>query len=128
MTTDKIPVKDIDEYIANFSVEIQIMLNTIRETIRNNAPEAIETISYSMPAFKFHGMLVYFAAYNHHIGFYPGVLAIESFKNELKGLKTAKGTIRFPLDKPLPIDLISKIVQFRVTENTKKAAAKKKKR
>ena len=111
-----------------FSVEIQTILNTIRETIRNNAPEAIETISYSMPAFKFHGMLVYFAAYNRHIGFYPGVLAIESFKNELKGLKTAKGTIRFPLDKPLPIDLISKIVQFRVTENNEKAVAKKKKR
>ena len=128
MITDKIPAKDIDEYIANFSVEIQIMLNTIKETIRNNAPEAIETISYSMPAFKFHGMLVYFAAYNRHIGFYPGVLAIESFKNELKGLKTAKGTIRFPLDKPLPIDLISKIVQFRVTENNEKAVAKKKKR
>jgi len=128
MIKDKIPAKDIDEYIANFSVEIQIMLNTIRETIRNNALEAIETISHSMPAFKFHGMLVYFAAYNHHIGFYPGVSAIESFKNELKGLKNAKGTIQFPLDKPLPIDLISKIVQFRVTENTKKAAAKKKKR
>ena len=128
METDKIQAKNIDEYIANFPTDIQKMLNLIRQTIRNNAPEASEIISYSMPAFKFHGMLVYFAAYKHHIGFYPGASGIEAFKEEIKGFKNAKGTVQFPIDKPLPLDLISKIVQFRVTENTEKAVAKKNKR
>jgi uncharacterized protein YdhG (YjbR/CyaY superfamily) len=128
VATDKIQAKNIDEYIANFPSDIRKMLNLIRQTIRNNAPEASEIISYSMPAFKFHGMLVYFAAYKNHIGFYPGASAIEAFKEDIRGFKNAKGTVQFPIDKPLPLDLISKIVQFRVTENNEKAVAKKNKR
>ncbi|ADQ78901.1 Domain of unknown function DUF1801 [Paludibacter propionicigenes WB4] len=128
METDKIQAKNIDEYIANFPTDIQKMLDLIRQTIINNAPEASEIISYGMPAFKFHGMLVYFAAYKNHIGFYPGASGIEAFKEDIKAFKNAKGTVQFPIDKPLPLDLISKIVQFRVTENTEKAVAKKNKR
>ena len=106
----------IDEYISRFDRDRRIILEKVRETVRNAAPEATETISYGMPAFKLKKILVYFAAYRNHIGFYPTATGIEAFKRELSGYKHSKGAIRFPLDKPLPYDLIEKIVKYRVKE------------
>jgi uncharacterized protein YdhG (YjbR/CyaY superfamily) len=107
----------IDEYIATFPEDVQIKLNELRAVIKAAAPGAIEKISYQMPAFSLNGNLVYFAAYKNHIGFYPAPRGIEKFKNELSSYKGSKGTVQFPLDKPLPFDLIKRIVEFRVTEN-----------
>ena len=118
---------DIDEYISNFPENVQTILKLLRITIRNVAPTATETISYQMPTFTLHGNLVHFAAYKNHIGFYPSSSGIEAFKNELTAFKCSKGTIQFPIEKPLPFDIISKIVAFRVEENIKKAAKKIKK-
>jgi uncharacterized protein YdhG (YjbR/CyaY superfamily) len=123
MRTGKIA--GIREYIANSPVEVQDKLEEIRATIRKAAPEAEEKISYSMPAFAQNGILVYFAAHKNHIGFYPTSLPIKVFKEELHDYKWSKGAIRFPLDKPLPLGLISRIVTFRVKENLEKAEAKK---
>jgi uncharacterized protein YdhG (YjbR/CyaY superfamily) len=110
--------KDIDEYIAMFSKETQVLLERIRTTIRKAAPEAEETISYQMPTFKLNGKnLVHFAAYKNHIGLYPTPSGIEAFKKELSGYVGAKGSVQFPIDQPTPLDLISKIVKFRVKEN-----------
>jgi len=122
----KTTAKDIDEYIATFPTEIQNLLEIMRATIKKAAPEAFETISYQMPTFKLKTNLVHFAAYKHHIGFYPGASAIETFKNDLMGYKTSKGTVQFPIDKPLPIEIISKIVLFKLIENSEKAKRKKK--
>lgn len=116
----------IDEYIAGFPKDIQIILEQLRTTIRKAAPEAEEVISYQMPAFKLSGMLVYFAGYKNHIGFYPTPSAIEAFKKELSEYKGAKGSVQFPLEKPLPLKLITKIVKFRVIENLEKASISKK--
>jgi uncharacterized protein YdhG (YjbR/CyaY superfamily) len=113
--------KDIDEYISSYSGETKKRLEQIRATIRKAAPGAEETISYGMPAFKFNGMLVWFAAHAKHIGFYPRVSAIVRFKKELSAYKWAKGSIQFPLDKRLPLGLISKIVKFRMQENLARA-------
>lgn len=113
--------KTIDEYIEEFPESIRTILEKIRQTIREAAPEATEAISYQMPAFKLHGNLVYFAAFKNHIGFYPTPSGIETFKEELSPYKTSKGAIQFPLDKPIPYDLIEKIVRFRVNENIAKA-------
>ena len=121
----KLP-KDFNEYIASFPEEVQEILERFRETIRNAAPEADEVISYGMPAFKLNGMLLWFAAHSKHIGFYPKASGIETFKKELSIYKSAKGSVRFPFDKPLPLRLITKIVKFRVTENLQKVKAKKK--
>jgi len=118
--------KYIDDYIASFPKGIQIILEQVRTTIRKAAPEAEEVINYGMPAFKLNGMLVWFAAHSNHIGFYPRVSGIETFKKELSIYKGAKGSVQFPLDKPLPLGLITKIVKFRVTENLQKAKTKKK--
>ena len=118
---------NIDEYIANFSEDVQEILQELRATIRAAAPEAEEAISYQMPTFKLKGNLVHFAAYKNHIGFYPAPRGIEVFKEELSAYKGAKGSVQFPIDQPLPLDLISRIVRFRVTENLEKAAAKSKK-
>lgn len=118
--------KDIDEYIASYPKETQKLLKQIRATIQKTAPKAEEIISYSMPAFKLNGMLVWFAAYAKHIGFYPGASGIAAFKKELSIYKGAKGSVQFPLDKPLPIGIISKIVKFKIFENLQKAKAKKK--
>ena len=123
MSTPK--AKDIDEYIAGFPPEVQLMLEELRATIKKAASEAQETISYQMPAFAFHGILVYFAAYKNHIGFYPTGSGIEHFKNEVSAYETSKGTVRFPLDQPIPLDLISKIVKFGVKENLEKVEFKK---
>jgi uncharacterized protein YdhG (YjbR/CyaY superfamily) len=107
----------IDEYIASFPSEIQNILQTIRTVIQEIAPNAIEAITYSMPTFKLNGNLVHFAAMKNHIGFYPAPSGIKAFENELKPYKTSKGAIQFPLDKEIPLNLIAKITEFRVTEN-----------
>jgi uncharacterized protein YdhG (YjbR/CyaY superfamily) len=118
--------KNIDEYIAGYPKEIQKLLEQLRATIKKAAPAAEEIISYGMPAFKLNGMLVWLAAHTKHIGFYPKASGIEAFKKELSIYKGAKGSVQFPLDKPLPLGLITKIVKFRVTENLQKVKAKKK--
>ena len=119
--------KDFDQYISTFPVEIQNKLKVFRAAIRLAAPESEEIISYQMPTFYFHGNLVYFAAFKNHIGFYPTSTGVEVFKNELSYFKHSKGTIQFPLDDPLPLQLISRIVKFRVKENLDRWEAKNKK-
>jgi uncharacterized protein YdhG (YjbR/CyaY superfamily) len=114
----------IDEYIRSFPKEIQKLLNEVRAAIKSAAPEASEKISYQIPTFYLNGNLVHFAAFKNHIGFYPTSSGISAFKDELKEYKSAKGSVQFPLDKPMPIDLIKKIVKFRVLENTQKPAKK----
>ncbi len=116
--------KSVDEYISGFPPDIKEKLETIRKAIKESAPDAEETISYRMPAFKQNGVLVYFAAFKDHIGFFPTASGIEAFKHELSGYKWSKGTIQFPMDKPLPVDLVKRIVKFRVAENAKKAKNK----
>jgi len=116
----------IDEYISGFPDDIQTLLQQIRVTIREAAPEAEEAIKYAMPTFVLNGNLVHFAAFKHHIGFYPVPSGIEEFKKELSVYKGAKGSVQFPLDQPMPLELITKIVKFRVSENMKKAKTKKK--
>lgn len=117
----------IDEYILKFSPEVQEKLRMLRKVIKEAAPEAEEKISYQMPAFALHGNLVYFAVCKNHIGFYPTPSGIETFKNELSEYKSSKGAVQFPIEKPLPYELISKIVKFRVLENKKLAENKLKK-
>ncbi len=116
----------IDEYIAGFPKDVQEKLQQVRRTIREAAPDAQEKISYKMPTFTLKGNLVYFAAFKNHIGFYPIPSGIEEFKEELSAYEQGKGSVQFPLDKPIPFDLISRIVKFRVKENLAKAEAKKK--
>ena len=116
---------DIDTYIAAFPKETQQLLQQIRTAIKKAAPKAEEVISYGMPGFKLNGMLVWFAGYKNHIGFYPKPSGIEAFKKELSVYKYAKGSVQFPLDKPLPMALITKVVKFRVAENLQKAELKK---
>lgn len=127
MRTKQTSPKDIDEYIAGFPNDVQKILEKIRMTIRKAAPRAEETIKYQMPTFTLNGNLVHFAAFKNHIGFYPVPRGIEPFKDELSAYEGEKSTARFPLDKPIPFDLISKIVKFRV-KNLERAAAKGKKR
>jgi uncharacterized protein YdhG (YjbR/CyaY superfamily) len=109
--------KNMDDYIRQFPEKQQAALEQIRKTIKAAAPDAEEVISYQMPAYKQNGMLVYFAGYENHIGFYPTPSGIEAFKKELAVYKGAKGSVQFPIDKLLPLGLIKKIVQFRVKEN-----------
>jgi uncharacterized protein YdhG (YjbR/CyaY superfamily) len=118
----------IDEYIATFPIEIQKILLEVRATIRAAAPEATEKISYQMPTFFLHGNLVHFAAFKQHLGFYPAPTGIDAFAEELSRFKGAKGSVQFPLDQPMPLDLITKIVHYRVAENLKKAATKSSKK
>lgn len=120
--------KDVATYIAGFPPKTRKLLRQLRGLIKKHAPKADEGISYGMPGYKYLGMLVYFAGYEHHIGFYPGPGAIAAFKKEVKGFKTSKGTIQFPLDQPLPVGLIADIVALRVSENEAKALKKKGKR
>jgi uncharacterized protein YdhG (YjbR/CyaY superfamily) len=120
--------RNIDEYIAGFPRDIQEILEKIRSTIKKAAPDAEEKISYRMPTFTLKGNLVHFAAFKKHIGFYPTPTGTEKFQKELSAYKGAKGSVRFPLDKPIPYALISKIVKFRVKENLERAKAKGKKR
>lgn len=114
----------IDDYIATFPEDTQAILQEIRATIRAAAPDAEEAISYQMPTFKLKGNLVHFAAYKNHIGFYPAPSGITAFQQELSAYKSAKGSVQFPLDRPMPLELIGKIVTFRAVENRAKAAAK----
>jgi uncharacterized protein YdhG (YjbR/CyaY superfamily) len=109
--------RTIDEYIRLFPKDTQLILKQIRKVIHESAPEARETINYQIPTFKLNGNLVHFASYKNHIGFYPTSSPIVAFKKELTMYETSKGTIKFPLDKPIPYDLIKKIVLFRVKEN-----------
>ncbi|WP_440960101.1 iron chaperone [Paenibacillus nitricinens] len=122
----KITYESIDDYISKFPPELQEILNTIRKVIKEAAPDAKEKISYQMPTFALHGNLVHFAAFKNHIGFYPTPNGIEAFREELSVYKGAKGSIQFPLNQPMPYELISKIVKFRVAENIKKAEDKRK--
>lgn len=115
----------INEYIAGYPNDVQAVLHQVRATIRKAAPEAQEGIAYGMPAFTLHGPLVYFGAFKSHIGFYATPTGHEAFKEELSPYKQGKGSVQFPLDEPLPLDLISRIVKFRVAENIAKAAKKK---
>ena len=124
MEGNKITSRSIDEYILKFPPEIQVILQKLREVIKESAPDAKEKISYQMPTFVLHGNLVHFAAYKNHIGFYPTPSGINAFKHELSEYKGAKGSVQFPIEKPLPYSLISKIVEFRVAENVKHAEGK----
>jgi uncharacterized protein YdhG (YjbR/CyaY superfamily) len=128
MKTNQSSSPKIDEYIAGFPEEVQEILEKIRTTIRKAAPNAEETINYGIPTFTLKGNLVHFAGFKKHIGFYPTPTGIEQFKKELSVYEGAKGSVQFPLDKPIPYGLISKIVKFRVKENLERAAAKGKKR
>ena len=128
MKTDQTSPRNIDEYIAGFPPDVQEILEKVRMTIRKAAPDAEETIKYRMPTFTLKGNLVYFAAFKNHVGFYPIPTGIEKFEKELSVYKQGKGSVQFPLDKPIPFDLITKIVKFRVKENLESAKAKQKKK
>lgn len=114
-----------DEYITCFPKETQIILEELRATIKKAAPDATEKISYQMPTFDLNGNLVHFAAYEKHIGFYPAPSGITAFEDELKIYKFAKGSVQFPIEQPLPLDLVSRIVAFRVKENMNKPIKKR---
>lgn len=118
----------IDAYIAQFPADVQAKLQAIRALIRESVPDAEEKISYQMPTFALKGILVHFAAYDNHIGFYPTPSGITAFGEELSRYQHSKGSVRLPLDEPLPLDLIRRIVLFRVEENLTKAANKAKKK
>ncbi len=128
MATSKKQSKTIDEYIATFPKNVKDVLEKIRQAIRESAPEAEETISYGIPAFRLNGrVLVYFAAWKNHIGFYPIPSGAKAFKKELAPYKQGKGSVQFPFDKPIPYDLVKKIVKYRVKENSKRATPQMKK-
>lgn len=123
MATEK--AKNIDDYIAGFSAEVQLLLQQVRETITTAAPDSRETISYAIPTFTLNKKnLVHFAAFKNHIGFYPAPTGAEAFKRELSAFKTGKGSVQFPFDKPMPLDLITRIVKYRVEETAGKAVKK----
>lgn len=127
MDSQKKTCTTIDEYIAQFPPEIQAILSEVRAVIRAAAPQASEKISYQMPTFYLKGNLVHFAVHKTHLGFYPAPSGIEQFKDELSGYEYSKGAIRFPLDRPTPLDLVRRITAFRVEENLARAASKSKK-
>lgn len=120
MNENKEPIKNIDQYISQFSLDTQAILNNLRLTIKNAAPLAKEIISYQMPTFYQNKNLVHFAAFKNHIGLYPGTAAIIAFKEELYQYKTSKGAIRFPIDQPIPYGLIEQIVRFNVNQHENK--------
>lgn len=119
------PPQTIDEYIDQFPEDVKGILNELRQTIRDAAPQAEETINYQMPTFTLNGNLVHFAAFKNHIGFYPTPTGIEAFKKELSVYKGAKGSVQFPIDQPLPLSLIREIVAYRVKENSERKPKKK---
>lgn len=125
-TMNSKPPKNIDEYLAAFPEGKRGILEKFRACIKKAAPGAEEVISYGMPAFRLHGLLVWFAGHTKHIGFYPRVSAIEVFKNELCAYKGAKGSVQFPFGKPMPYGLVGKMVKFRIKENLEKEKKKKK--
>lgn len=124
MKENNASITTINDYIATFPEEIKSILNQVRDTIKAAAPDAEEKISYGMPTFFLNGNLVHFAAFQKHIGFYPTPSGIEAFQKELSAYEGAKGSVQFPLDKPIPYSLISKIVKFRVKENLAKSKGK----
>jgi len=128
MKSNTSPAENVDAYIARFAPTTQKLLKQLRATIKKAAPLAEEVISYGMPAYKYHGILVYFAGYEHHIGFYPTASGIENFKKEIAGFKHSKGAVQFPPDKPLPLSLVTAIVKFRVQLNLEKASIPLKKK
>lgn len=128
MENNKSGFASIDEYIATFPAEIQAVLQEVRAAIKAAAPDAREKISYQMPTFDLKGNLVHFGAFKNHIGFYPTPSGTEAFKAEIARYQGAKGSIRFPLDEPMPLDLITRIVKMRAAENLEKAALKSAKR
>jgi uncharacterized protein YdhG (YjbR/CyaY superfamily) len=125
MDSKKAGFNSIDEYIATFPENVQAILQEVRATIKAAAPDATEKISYQMPTFYLKGNLVYFAAWKNHIGFYPIPSGLAAFEEELSQYEHTKGGVQFPMNKPMPLDLITRIVEFRVTENLKKAESKK---
>lgn len=124
----RISVNTIDEYIDAFPDDVQEKLHSMRNTIRKAAPDARECISYGIPTFTLHGNLVHFAVYENHIGFYPASSGITAFKKELAGYQTSKGTVRLPLNEPLPLALIKKIVKFRVKDNAERGKRRSRQR
>jgi uncharacterized protein YdhG (YjbR/CyaY superfamily) len=126
MDASRRPFRTIDEYINSFPEDVRAMLNELRQTIREAAPDAEETISYQMPTFRLNGNLVHFAAFKNHIGFYPTPTGVEEFKDELSTYKGAKGSIQFPIDQPLPLPLIRRIVEYRVKEASQQKPRKTK--
>ena len=126
MEKSKVVTTNVDEYIASFPKEVKSKMQQLRKTIKAAAPKAEEVISYNMPGYKYLGMLVYFAAFKNHIGFYPGAGGVVEFEKKLSTFKSAKGSVQFPHDRPIPFDVISRIVKFRVKQNEEKNAAKKK--
>jgi uncharacterized protein YdhG (YjbR/CyaY superfamily) len=122
------PPQDIDDYIAQFPADVQATLEKVRKTIRTAAPAATETISYQMPAFRQHRMLVYFAAWKEHIGLYPPISGDKSLEKAIARYAGPKGNLQFPLDEPIPYDLIARIVKLRVKQDSAKAAAKRKRK
>lgn len=125
MEASKRQFKTMDEYINTFPENLRNRLNELRQTIREAAPESEETINYQMPTFTLHGNLVHFGAFKDHIGFYPTPTGIEAFKKELSPYKGAKGSVQFPMDEPLPLPLIRRIVEYRVKENLERKQKKK---
>lgn len=115
----------VDEYISGYPADIQKKLNDIRKVVKKAAPEAVEKISYGMPAYTYKGMLLYFAVHTNHIGLYPYPSAMEAFREEIAAYRTSKGTIQFMLSKPVPLKLIAGIVAFRVQENIMKEQLKR---
>ena len=128
MKSDTSPANTIDEYIAGFPKDVQAILQKIRGIIRKVAPDAEEAIKYQIPTFVLNGNLVHFAAFQKHIGFYPTPSGIEEFRDELSVYKSAKGSVQFPLDAPVPFSLITKIVKFRVKETREKVAPRSRKK
>jgi uncharacterized protein YdhG (YjbR/CyaY superfamily) len=127
MEPSKEQFRTMDEYIGSFPEDVQIILEKMRQTIREAAPGAVEAISYRMPTFKLNGKnLVHFAAFQHHIGFYPIPSGIVAFEKELSPYKQGKGSVQFPLDQPIPYDLVKKIVEYRVRETLEREKAGKK--
>ena len=125
MDDSKKQFSSIDDYIRSFPEDVQALLEAMRQTIRNAAPEAEEAISYQMPTFRLNGNLVHFAAFKNHIGFYPAPSGVAEFEQELAPYWKAKGSIQFPKNQPLPLDLVTRIVQYRVKENLAKGKKKK---
>jgi len=116
-------IKAFDDYVSGFPKDVQKLLRTMRKTIAEAAPDATETISYQMPAFRLDGILVWFGAHTTHIGFYPGASAIRAFKKDLSAYKSAKGSVQFPFDEPLPLALVARIVKYRIKEQSAKRNA-----
>ena len=125
MKTARQGPQSIDEYIAGFPHDVQLLLQQLRTIIKRIAPNAAEAIRYQIPTFVLNGNLVHFAAFKNHIGFYPTPSGIEAFKEELAPYESAKGSVKFPVDKPIPFDLIADIVRFRATETRARSTARK---